>query len=80
MANILADKILYSDFSFLKEDYKIIVSNVTVSNVTFCPSKDTIAAWKNTTSRISVYLIWLCKNFTCFYFPFIIKQFQNNVS
>ena len=47
MANILA---LRQNFIFwlliLKEDQKIIVSNVTVT-VTFCPSeKDTIAAWK----------------------------------
>ena len=62
MANILA---LRQNFIFwfliLKEDQKIIVSNVTVSNVTFCPSeKDTIAAWKNTTSWIPIHLIWSC--------------------
>ena len=45
MANILADKTVNSDFSFKKKDLQIIVSNVTVSNVTFCLSKnDTIAA------------------------------------
>ena len=61
MANILADK-LYILTSHFKRRLKIIVSNVTVSNVTFCPSKkDTIAAWKNTTSWISIHLIWLKK-------------------
>ena len=55
MENILADKILYSDISFWKKTKKIIVNNVTVSKVTFCPSKkDTIAAWKNTTSWILI--------------------------
>ena len=38
MANILADKILYSDFSFSKK------TKIIISNVTFCLSKDTIAA------------------------------------
>ena len=56
MANILADKNFIFWLLILKEDYKIIVSNITISNVTFYPSKkDTIAAWKNTTSWISNY-------------------------
>ena len=82
MANILA---LRQNFIFwlliLKDDQKIIVSNVTVSNVTFYPlEKDTITTWKkyhflniNPSNMIVL-------KFHMFLVYIIIKQFQNNVS